>query len=575
MKNLLRFVFAALAALAGFGATAGEWTTGTWTSATAAENNLARGTGVEISQSGNGGQISSLTTEACLALSVNGIFERTTAGGNIYGLSDNAVWTVMFNNTANVSGFNIYTYWSDSGRNGMGFTGIEVTTDGTTWTALDGSAMAKWDPSDGGGLYAKFANSDGSNLATGVTGLRLVCASMDNKGTGVSEIEVIGEFTGSAKVFEVIATGEAWSGTISTVDDINAFAMDGAVCNLDQGTRSGYMVDYTDKTVLTDGVIADGGNPATTEAVEIGNGATLEYILPCARDLAELRFYSRWGDGGRDAISVKTIEVKTAENDEYTALDFAAFNYDGNNKVLLKVIPNPESENAKSVIANDVTAVKITFGAMDNNGTAMIEVQGLVSKKSGYAVWSDESWTSADRSAVKNLLRRDGASVKVISNPNATERTTESGLAAMTDGKCVQNYNKPDTELYCIGSSAVIEYDFDRSTNLSGLDFWTYWDAGRDGQSIKEILVRKNGADIFLPLDTVLRYATHTLAVDGGNTSAGAYHYMLRPTTDGAFLAEKIDAVRIVFGIQDNAYTGYLELEAFGRSAEGLAIIVR
>ena len=94
----------------------------------------------------------------------------------------------------------IYSHWGNSGRDGLAIGSVEVTTDGATWTTLEGSYVTGgwgWDSDYGRHCYT--LSNDGEPLATNILGLRINFPNGDtqayqqeNGGAGCTEIEAIG-----------------------------------------------------------------------------------------------------------------------------------------------------------------------------------------------------------------------------------------------------------------------------------------------------------------------------------------------------------------------------------------------
>ena len=226
MKNILCM---ALSMAVPYLALAASWNTGTWPiamppSAAAEASNLARAAATTASVANNNTSVLGLTdfgvTHDGVIPSNNSTAVSPSAS---YALGDNAVVTYSFGGSASVSAVNIYTYWSDNGRNGLGISSIDVSTDGETWTSISGGAL----PFTGNptstkkiGVYALFSTGDGTAFATGIAALRICCGTMHNNGTGIVEIEVVGEVSQASTY--TVTFYDAGGNVLKTLTDVEA-----------------------------------------------------------------------------------------------------------------------------------------------------------------------------------------------------------------------------------------------------------------------------------------------------------------------------------------------------------------
>lgn len=114
--------------------------------------------------------------------------------------------------------------------------------------------------------------------------------------------------------------------------------------------------------------------------------AEIVFSLPAAADISEFRFYSSWTDNGRAGIAVASIEVQTAANGPWTAIDGSAFRLCATG---VNTIPNgPQGQDPmarrvrffdqnEGMLATNVVAVRISFGDQDNGWSGYAEIEAV------------------------------------------------------------------------------------------------------------------------------------------------------------------------------------------------------
>ena len=67
-------------------------------------------------------------------------------------------------------------------------------------------------------------------------------------------------------------------------------------------------------------VLTDGGAVARdkTQATSLNNNASLTYTLGEVATVNEVRIYSTWGDGGRDTLSVNSVQIENPAGETIT-----------------------------------------------------------------------------------------------------------------------------------------------------------------------------------------------------------------------------------------------------------------
>ena len=499
-----------------------------------------------------------------------------------FGVGDNCVLTYEFDEAVDLRQIRFYTCWQDAGRNGFSFASVEVRANGV-WTPVANSALAKYDPDQSGPLLATFGDGTVA-FAEGVTGVRINCGEMDNTGTGVMEIELLGRFQTQTRVEATNWTAYPGPADFDVTDTPNMLGEPGVLMVSSVGDNSYMEEDY--RTDVNDCVLTNGAfetdanhNPivSTKTVWGAGDGATLEFSFPSPRAIGRLRVYSIWHDTGRDGVSIDRIQYKLAGEADYRELpgfQSCSFGMDDAN-------PDPPrwcvqvSRCDGLALVDGAVALKIVFGTMETKGTGLMEVQALYPTT---ASWSSEPWSGAlDRTGLAdNLLRRASTSVSVVENSAivGTDGEWHTGpaiLPVLTDGLLDSSRVKNIGDQYALASDAVVQYDFARGVDIASLGFWTAWDAGRDGQRIAGISARFEGESEYRALPSLPRMKGGVTATD----TTGFCHFALMPTS-GDYLMENVRSVRINFGKQENGWAGYQELEAFGRShLHGLIVIIR
>jgi len=145
-------------------------------------------------------------------------------------------------------------------------------------------------------------------------------------------------------------------------------------------TESGVTIG-NNVAILTDGIVP-GATMDHKMVAALKDNATLAWSFS-ATPLNRINIYSRWGGGGRDGINILKVEVKQTGSDDWIDLVAPALAYgtkavDGNNAsagALQAVLAQSDGSH----IATGVTALRLTFGTQDNNGTGYVEIEAIAS----------------------------------------------------------------------------------------------------------------------------------------------------------------------------------------------------
>ena len=137
------------------------------------------------------------------------------------------------------------------------------------------------------------------------------------------------------------------------------------------GKGTGSMTDLTDGSVLA------ASNPDYTKSFGIESGGVFTWNLSAVSDVYGVNLYSRWPDGGRDAIGVASVKVKKSGSDDWTDVGAPALASSGSySKELSGGAISVRLANAEGQpLATDVTAVQVTMGDVENNGITLVEAE--------------------------------------------------------------------------------------------------------------------------------------------------------------------------------------------------------
>lgn len=129
-----------------------------------------------------------------------------------------------------------------------------------------------------------------------------------------------------------------------------------------------------DTAALTDGLVPGGGTDYSM-IVGIVKDMVLTWSFDDPYNLQSIKIFSRWGDGGRDGISISKVEV------DYGTGDFVDLNMppvkfgngDNNTSGHLYAILS----DGGVMIARGITGLRLTFGDQDNNGSGYVEIEAI------------------------------------------------------------------------------------------------------------------------------------------------------------------------------------------------------
>ena len=125
---------------------------------------------------------------------------------------------------------------------------------------------------------------------------------------------------------------------------------------------------------LTDGIVP-GSSADYTKIVGIVKDMVLTWSFADAYNLQAIKIFSRWGDGGRDGISISKVEVDYGTG-EFEDLNMPAVTFgNGNNSTsghLYAIL-----SDGGAMIARGITGLRLTFGDQDNSGSGYVEIEAI------------------------------------------------------------------------------------------------------------------------------------------------------------------------------------------------------
>ena len=269
----------------------GEWTKSTWTEFTASPDAISRPKYLAESQP---------YTDFTLC---DGCSATFSFSGNC-----SVVWD--FPRKATLTGVKLYSNHVNTGRDDIRLTSVQVryTADGE-WVTLENSGVThNHTETMQKKLFAGFAAPEGYNLAEDVVAVKLVFPAQENGWIDFVEAELLGSLEQSSEPEEknpyVWTVGGYAPGTWTPlVAESNMMAYCSSI--LKNGTANSAYDIMTDKSVAKD------------DNALVASGDTMTWLFDQPFDLYSFRVFSRWGDSGRDDISIWKFETRD-ENGVWT-----------------------------------------------------------------------------------------------------------------------------------------------------------------------------------------------------------------------------------------------------------------
>jgi len=188
------------------------------------------------------------------------------------------------------------------------------------------------------------------------------------------------------------------------------------------------------------------------------------------------------------------------------------------------------------------------FSEFGFGGPAAVEipVATLQQNSTGFSVANDDLIEGIAATVTGSLGGQEGTS----SNP----LTLTNGTFGPAD---LSNLG----EVVAIGNNTTLTYQLDLAAGpfgyeITGIDTYSGWrDGGRDGQAYTVQVAFLSDLTTFVPLADV---AYNPAGLSPTDTAA----FLTNPL--GGPMASRVGAVRFIFGVQENGYVGYRELDVFG-----------
>ena len=211
--------------------------------------------------------------------------------------------------------------------------------------------------------------------------------------------------------------------------------------------------EYAESGALFDGSVPsedDGKSVDYTKVLALKSATFTWYLGEKAFDIYDIKVFSRWGDGGRDGISIESVQV-SEDNENWTTLNESSIQYgtkakDGNNNsagALYARLHNSDGE----AMAGGIRYVKIVFpDSQDNSGTGYVEVEVCGTYKDSVYVEMEGINTKEYSSEVHTII-------KSSSKYESLDLYLAYGTAAdrLVPQKVASGIGKGDEFLYRIG----------------------------------------------------------------------------------------------------------------------------
>ena len=268
--------------------------------------------------------------------------------------------------------------------------------------------------------------------------------------------------------------------------------------------------------VLTDG---DAVAKDKTQATSLDSNASLTYTLGEVATVNEVRIYSTWGDGGRDTLSVKSVQIENPAGETVTLSD-GAVSFSGNNCCACATLKMDDD----SPLCTNACKVVFNFGAQEAGHVGYAELEVVV-----------------DHPVVVSM----SGVIEIPTGENVTTNLTPADLSI---------WGPNGGNLTIAGSGTVVTQNVPMVNTLDGVNFGNYWPwldgtvtvengarlesdtmlfwGSGQGETYKDntrkLLVRSGGTAVFSPPGGVLHiigvqnsgYQGAWLVVTGANSKA-------------------------------------------------------
>lgn len=171
---------------------------------------------------------------------------------------------------------------------------------------------------------------------------------------------------------------------------------------------------YAESEALFDGSVPseDGKSVDYTKVLALTEAIFTWDLGEESFDIYEVKFFSRWGDGGRDGISIESVQV-SSDNVSWTTIDASSIQYgtksrDGNNNSTGALYARLYDQSGAE-IARGIRYIKIVFpGSQDNGGTGYVEIEVCGTYASSVLVEMDSANIEEYSSEIHTVIKAIG-----------------------------------------------------------------------------------------------------------------------------------------------------------------------
>ncbi|MGN0854082.1 MAG: hypothetical protein ACI4R9_01025 [Kiritimatiellia bacterium] len=298
-----------------------------------------------------------------------------------YALGSNSSLTFVLPYVQDLGDFELYTKWTDGGRDGLEITALEYrSSDQAPWVKLDLDVFSVGLDDNGSACryhIRAYCPDPTSPIAAGVKEFRVSIGRADNDGVGIAEVRasrfISSQFAWSVAQWDCSADVELPVGC-------NLLRKPGAELELVQNVPHDSLYSCLgDLSILTNGVLKV--DPLLVGAIyPIGNNSKTNAIVDCrfavAKKISEIRLYTYFTDGKRDGIAVDTLHVQREGEAFFRRVDSVApFSYGVGNDATPGALVASLAASKGEYLFSRITALRICFGPLDHDCSTFSEIE--------------------------------------------------------------------------------------------------------------------------------------------------------------------------------------------------------
>lgn len=442
-----------------------------------------------------------------------------------------------------ITSFDSYSAWGDSGRDNQNFTLLYSTVSNPTTFLPIGSV----DNRTSGGFRANHTRmtDDTGFLAKNVHSIKVIFGNNQENGyVGFREF--------------VLQDTPVIPCVMSEVNGNNAFFIppgDNLLAGLTPAeTPAVHEGSSSTWATVTDGSL--GNHTSTASSVTPNNGDTLTYALdltshPSGRTIHSFDSFAAWGSDGRDdqhyLLSYSTVSDPTTFIPITNVVAHSDFVNGASRATHARVTANG------GALATGVHSIRLTFQNQENGyeGYREFFLSDTPIHQGTYEANQTNSWTLP---VGTNLL--SGATLIDPVIPaganHGNNDVTSSDWGTLADG----SVGSAGTQLQSVAplNGTSVTYTLDTTVNslgynLSSFDAYAAWgDTGRDNQNFTILYSTVSDPATFKPIETINNRTNYPF---------NATHSRVVPAS--GYLATNVGAVKFYFNNQENGYVGYRE----------------